>query len=136
MMSSVARRFSKIWTVVALLVAALASTAAYAQTDYFWNPPTGGTGAWDTTNATWSTVAAGPDDYIWSNSGNERANFTTPPGTVTLSNPITAYGIVITNATAGNYVIAGGGNILTLAGAGGVINNSVAATISAQIGGS
>src|SRR5882724_8259788 len=60
MMSLVARLYSSISTVIALLVAALASSAAHGQTDYFWNPPTGNTGSWDTTNTTWSTVAAGP----------------------------------------------------------------------------
>jgi fibronectin-binding autotransporter adhesin len=133
MMSSVARRCSIVFTVIALLIAALVSTAAYAQTDYFWNAPNGNTGSWDTINGTWSTVAAGPVDYTWTNSGSERANFGNTAGTVTLAGPITAYGV---NFSTANYVIAGGGNTLTLSGTGGVINNSVAATISAQIGGS
>src|SRR5262245_60686477 len=116
MMSLVARCCSTVCTVVALLVAALGSTAAHAQTDYFWNAPNGGTGAWDTSNVIWSTVAAGSTDYIWTNSGNERANFGNTAGTVTLSVPITAYGL---NFSTANYVIAGGGNTLTLSGTGG-----------------
>ncbi len=107
-------------------------TAAHAQTDYFWNPPTGSTGTWDATNPVWSTVATGPDDYTWSNSGSERANFGNTAGTVALGVPITAYGI---NFSTANYVISGGGNLLTLSGTGGVISTNVAAKISAQIGG-
>ena len=105
---------------------------ATAQTDYFFNAPNGGIGPWDTSTFNWSTVAAGPVNYIWTNSGNERANFGNTAGTVTLGTNITAFGI---NFTAANYVIAGGGNTLTLSGAGGVINSNVAATISAPIAG-
>src|SRR5215216_5405130 len=116
MVSLVTRRCLLASTFIVFLVAALASTAAHAQTDYYWNAPTGSTGTWDIVNGTWSTTAAGPVDYTWTNSGNERANFGNTGGTVTLGAPITANGI---NFLTANYVIAGGGNILTLSGTGG-----------------
>ncbi|HEX4413721.1 MAG TPA: autotransporter-associated beta strand repeat-containing protein, partial [Lacipirellulaceae bacterium] len=125
--------------VFAPILLALASIAQ-AQTDYFWMPPLGGNGTWDTSNfnLAWSDGGAnGAPDYIWQNNGNERANFGGGTGgvagTVTLGAPITAYGV---NFATANYVINGGGNTLTLVGPGGVINSNVAATINAQIAGS
>jgi fibronectin-binding autotransporter adhesin len=122
--------------VVAALFAAFVlgsvTATASAQTDYFWNAPTGSSGTWDTSTTDWSTVAAGPVNYTWTNSGLERANFGNTAGTVTLGTNITAYGI---NFNTANYIIAGGGNTLTLAGAGGVISAGVAATINAPIAG-
>src|SRR3954469_3117135 len=126
------RRYFVLAPIVVLVVAC----AAHAQIDYFWQAPTGGAGTWDNTNANWSSVVAGPLDYTWQSNGNERANFVdgtgTAAGTVTLGAPITAYGL---NFGTANYVIAGGGNTLTFTGPGGIINNSVAATINAQIAG-
>jgi autotransporter-associated beta strand protein len=110
----------------------LLTPAARAQTDYFWNAPTGGTGTWNLSTGNWSSTSAGPVNYTWANTGSERANFGNTAGTVTLGTNITADGI---NFTTANYILAGGGNTLTLAGAGGVINTNVAATISAAIGG-
>src|SRR3954468_8788460 len=113
-----------------LLLFAAISTAR-AQTDYFWNAPTGGSGPWDLTTGNWATTSAGPVNYAWGNTGNERANFGNPARTGPPGIGITAYGV---NITVTNYVIAGGGNILTLVGPGGPINSSVAASISAPIG--
>jgi autotransporter-associated beta strand protein len=118
--------------VVALAVIAFLAPAARAQTDYFWNAPNGGTNSWDLITQDWSTTSAGPVNYTWINSGSERANFGNTAGTVTLGTNITAYGI---NFTTANYILAGGGNTLTLAGTGGVINTNVAATINSAIGG-
>ncbi len=122
-----ARRF-----LVAALVAVLAiATAAQAQTDYYYNPPTGVDGTvntWDTTNLDWNdvnqTTPAFPvNDYTWANdtitNGGERANFGNTGGTVTLGNDISAYGI---NFNTNGYLIAGGGNVLMLYGPGGLIN--------------
>ncbi len=119
--------------VAALLAFFAVASAAQAQTDYYWNPTTGGVGTWDTPSTMWSDNSAVPLNYSWTNSGSERANFGNTGGTVTLGQNITAYGINITSA---GYVIAGGGNSLTLSGPGGVINNTVDATISAPIIGS
>src|SRR2546430_12336268 len=112
--------------VAASLVLFASISTAHAQTDYFWNAPTGGTGTWDPVTQNWATTSAGPVNYIWLNNGSERANFGNTAGTVTLGTGITAYGV---NITVANYVIAGGGNILTLVGPGGPINSSVAASI-------
>ena len=101
-------------------------TAVRAQTNYYWNAPTGAAGTWNTATSNWSTVAAGPVNYTWTNSGNERANFGNTAGTVTLGAPITAYGLVFSTT---GYTITG--NTLTLAGAGGIIDTgTVSATIS------
>src|SRR5262245_65972721 len=106
------------WAFVICVLFVFGAGISQAQTDYFWNQPNGGGGTWDTTTGNWSTVAGAlSNDYTWTNSGNERANFGNTLGTVTLGVPISAYGINITTAS---YVIAGGGNILTLTGAGGV----------------
>src|SRR5205823_6098741 len=99
----------------------LSAATAYGQTDYFWNPATGGSGNWDTSTVKWSTTAAGPVNYTWTNSGSERANFGNTAGTVTLGTNVSAFGI---NYSTASYIIAGGGNTLTLTGAGGVINDS------------
>jgi autotransporter-associated beta strand protein len=99
-----------------LVVLALAASPAPAQTDYYWNAPTGGTGTWDTTLQNWSTTTGGPVDYIWTNSGTERANFGNTAGTVTLGAAITAHGL---NFTTDGYIVLG--NDLTLAGTGGPV---------------
>ncbi len=128
-------------SLVATVAIVLATaTAARAQTDYFWNATgdisAGGTGTWDTVTPMWSDSAAGPLDYIWLNNGDERANFGDTAGTVTLGENISAYGI---NFNTTGYTIAGGGNVLTLTGAGGPINVNTGAaglaTISAQVDG-
>jgi fibronectin-binding autotransporter adhesin len=127
--------------VFALIFLALASIAN-AQTDYFWQAPVGSTGSWDNVNFNWSDALNGPQNYQWQSTGNERANFGggtgATAGTVTLTAPITAYGL---NFATANYVIAGGANPgggvfgLTLSGTGGVINSNVAASITAPIAG-
>jgi autotransporter-associated beta strand protein len=128
--------------VIALLAA---SAAARAQTNYFWVPTAGtlgGTGTWVTTNAQWSTTAAGTaQNYTWTNSGNEVANFTgsavAGPFTVTLGTNITANAIVFnnTNATNSTYNIVPGGFTLSLGGTGstGSITSTSSAVISAPI---
>ncbi len=50
-------------TSVALALLAISAAPAAAQTDYFWNAPTGGTGNWDLATANWGTAAAGPLNY-------------------------------------------------------------------------
>jgi autotransporter-associated beta strand protein len=139
MMSLVARRFSVVLFVIFLFAAALSTTAAYAQTDYNWNLPSGGTGTWDTSSINWNDPASGTaNNYQWLNTGSERANFANTAGTVTLGAPITAYGI---NLSVANYSIQGSvspnpPNLLTLSGAGGVISVSTGTdTIAAPIGG-
>ena len=66
---------------VALAALCLTAAPAAAQTDYWWNAPTGGVGNWDTTAIKWSTTNAAAPTYVWSNSGTERANIggTRPP---------------------------------------------------------
>jgi autotransporter-associated beta strand protein len=109
----------------------LTTPPAAAQTDYYWNAPNGGDGTWNLTNENWATTAGGPVNYIWTNSGNERANFGDTNGTVTLGTGITAYGL---NFTTGGYTITG--DTLTLAGTGGPIVTGGAATINSVINGS
>ncbi len=117
----------------ALLALALTAAPAAAQTDYFWNAPTGGTGTWDTATQLWSTTATGPVDYTWTNSRTERANFGNTGGIVSISSgPITAYGV---NFTADGYTI--GLGTLTLAGAGGLVSvgSGLTATINSTLAG-
>lgn len=116
----------------------LSSTTAWAQTDLFWNTSgSGGTGNWDVTiDGNWNnpTFGAGNNSFWQPNDGTLRANFANTAGTVTIIEPVTAYGV---NFSTANYVItSSGGNTLTLAGPGGVINSNVAALISAPIAGS
>jgi fibronectin-binding autotransporter adhesin len=117
----------------ALLALALTAAPAFAQTDYYWNAPTGGDGTWDTATQLWSTTTTGPVDYTWTNSGTERANFGNTAGTVTLGTGITAYGL---NFSTSGYTITS--NTLTLAGTGGgVIDTGTSnATINSVIAGS
>src|SRR4051812_16719207 len=72
----------------------IAAPASRAQTDFFWNAPNGGSGAWNTSTANWSTTATATPTYTWTNSGSERANFGNTAGTVTLGVNITAFGVV------------------------------------------
>lgn len=107
------------------------ATPAKAQTDYYWNAPTGGTGPWDLATLNWSTTVGGPVNYTWLNDGTERANFGDTAGTVTLSTGITAFGV---NFSTSGYIITG--DTLTLAGAGGVVNTSTFdATINSNLAG-
>src|SRR6059058_1371295 len=98
--------------VASIVVLLAAITAAHAQTDVFWNAPTGTSGTWQL-DSMWSTTAAGPNNYTWTNDGTERANFGNTGGIVTLGVPINTYGI---NFLVSGYTIAGGGNALTLTG--------------------
>jgi autotransporter-associated beta strand protein len=122
------------WIACLTLAASLfAGSRAAAQTDYYWNVPGGGgTAAWDTVTQNWTTTAVGGvNDYTWTSSGAERANFGNTAGTVTLATGITAYGL---NFASDGYIISG--NTLTLAGTGGVIDTGgVNATINSAIAG-
>jgi autotransporter-associated beta strand protein len=114
-----------------LLALLLTAAPVSAQTDYYWNAPTGGTGTWDTATQNWATAVDGPVNYTWLNNGNERANFGNTAGTVTLGTGITANGL---NFTTSGYTIAG--NTLTLAGTGEINTGSFNATLDSTIGGS
>ncbi len=138
--------------VATLVFLAVTVTAVHAQTDYYFNPPTGvdlvafpQINTWDLSNFDWNSVnqttpAIPSNNYVWQNdtvtNGGERANFGNTSGTVTLNNNISAYGI---NFNSAGYTIAGGGNVLTLYGPGGPINVNTgaagSATISAQVAG-
>jgi fibronectin-binding autotransporter adhesin len=105
------------------------NTPARAQTDFYWNQPGGGTGAWNTTTQNWSSVAgAGSNDHIWGNTGSERANFGNTAGTVTLGTGITVAGLVFTT---GGYTITG--NTLTMAGGGTIDTGANNETISSAL---
>jgi fibronectin-binding autotransporter adhesin len=119
-------------TICAAFVALVLTAAPVgAQTNYFWNAPTGGTETWDTATQRWSTTTGGPVDYTWTNSGLEIANFGNSAGTVTLGTGITTFGV---NFSVSGYTITG--NTLTLAGAGGVIDTGAFdATVNSIIAG-
>jgi autotransporter-associated beta strand protein len=118
--------------IAALALALCAGSEVRSQTDYFWNAPTGGTGTWNTTTQNWSSVAVGPVNYTWTNSGAERANFGNTAGTVTVAS-ISAYGI---NFLTSGYTIAS--STLTMTGTGGVIDvpSGMSETVSSVIAGS
>src|SRR5688572_24437330 len=118
---------SGVWP--SLLALILTATPAFAQTDYFWNAPNGGSGLWDATTI-WKTTAGGATDYTWLNNGNERANLGDNAGTVSVAaGGNTTFGL---NFTTGGYVINGG--TLTLAGTGGPVGVSTGtATINAAL---
>ena len=114
----------------ALIALFLSAAPAAAQADYWWNPPTGGSGTWNNPSM-WSDTSTAAPTYTWANTGFERANFGNTAGTVTLSAPTTAFGLVFTTT---NYTITG--NTLTLFGSGGDINTvgtAVTATINSVI---
>ena len=73
-------------SLIAAVIAVIAAvTAVQAQTDYYYNPPTGvdaTVNTWDTTNADWNTInqtspPTPANDYVWQNdtvtNGGERA---------------------------------------------------------------
>src|SRR5438270_4051994 len=95
---SVSRRLAAL--VLSAVALFLVSPAAFAQNDLFWNPPTGGTGAWDTTTVNWGPTNA-TATTAWPNTGNDRANFgntTTTAATVTVAaGGVNAYGINFLN---------------------------------------
>jgi fibronectin-binding autotransporter adhesin len=122
------------FAVASVAILAIA-TATYAQTDYYWNPPSGGSGTW-VNGGGWSSSPTGSLDHSWASDGTERANFGNTAGTVTIDPAgVTAYGI---NLNTASYIIgvAGQTNTVTLAGAGGVINATGAQTINAPLLGS
>src|SRR5438874_12789146 len=91
------RRRALVVAAAAAVVPAISQQSAHAQTDYFWNAPTGNSGAWDTVTQMWSSTTTGPVDHIWSNSGSERANFANGFGIVTLdAGGITSAGLIFT----------------------------------------
>jgi autotransporter-associated beta strand protein len=126
---------SRVIPVLAAGVVALATPApAAAQTNYYWNPPGGGAGAWDTVNLMWSTLPAGPLDYVWSNADVGIANFGgTAGGAITLdAGGITAFGL---NFTASGYSLSGGPLTLTGLGGGGINTGAFDVTIASIIAG-
>jgi autotransporter-associated beta strand protein len=118
---------------VALAATALTAAPASAQTNYFWNAPTGDTGTWDTSATNWSSTSGGPVDSTWPNTNSSRANFGNTAGTVTIApGGVTAFGV---NFLTTGYTITG--DTLTLAGTGGVIDTGgVNATVNSIIAGS
>lgn len=90
-----------------------------------------GSGAWTAgTTANWWN---GASNVVWSNGGQEIATFGAgngAAGIVTLSGGITADGVIFNPAGSGNYTLAGGGNVLTLAGP---ITANTSATINAPV---
>ncbi len=98
-----------------------------------WDPAadlsgSGGTGPWNLTNAFWSNGAV---DSVWSNAGNNTAQFGLTPGTVTLGAGITAGGLNF------NVDMTVTGNTLTLGGATPTVNvgGGVTATVSSALAG-
>jgi autotransporter-associated beta strand protein len=86
---------------------------------YYWdsdsdglNAVVGGTGFWDTTSAQWDTDNDNTNDTndVWTSSGASIALFAGDAGTVTLTEPVTAGGLIY---DASGYVVTGG--TLTLA---------------------
>lgn|GEM_PF-4455873 len=105
-----------------------------------WDADTGSVGAqdgggiWDTANANWWTGAA---NATWNNATPDQAIFGAASGvagTVTLGSAITAGNITFNAPGAGNYVIAGVGNTLTLSGSPTIAAN-VNATLAAPLAG-
>ncbi len=87
---------------------------------------TGGTGIWDTVTANWD---AGVSPHLaWNNSNNDTAFLGGTAGLITLAEPMTIGGLVITSA----YTITN--NILTF-GVAGTISNTAAATIASVLAG-
>lgn len=129
LLSGASSRFHSVVAVIAFLALALTAEKAHAQTDYFWNAGTGGVGNWDITTQFWSTLATGPNDYTWINSGLEIANFGDTAGTVTLTVPITAHSLKFTTS---GYIITG--STLTLSN-GGVDSGAGVVTINSIIAG-
>ncbi len=70
------------------------SSTAFAQSTYYWNPTTGGSGTWDTTTTMWSTTPVGPLDTVWNNTNNDSAIFR---GGITGDITVDAGGISVQN---------------------------------------
>jgi autotransporter-associated beta strand protein len=122
----------------ALGCATLAVSSASAA-DLFWSAngtTQGGAGTWNTADARWGTVAAGPYGTIWDNANNDTAIFGSTGGAISLGTNITAGGLTFNT---NGYSISAG-NTLTLAGASTPIINVVTsghtATINSIIAGS
>ena len=88
---------------------------------------TGGTGTWTDGLGNWNT---GSGDTIWNSATPDSAIFGGTAGTVTLGGAVTVGNMVFNSG----YILAGGGNTLTLSNS--TITVSTSATISAAIGGS
>ncbi len=68
-----------------VFIASILSPSVFAQTGYFFQSPSGGTGNWKTGVQNWgSTSTTNPPDHTWLSDGSERANFSTAAGTVTI----------------------------------------------------
>ncbi|MDI1314469.1 MAG: hypothetical protein PSV43_20060, partial [Prosthecobacter sp.] len=88
---------------------------------------TGGTGTWTDGLGNWNT---GSGDTIWSSATPDSAIFGGTAGTVTLGGAVTVGNMVFNSG----YILAGGGNPLTLSNS--TITANTTATISAALGGS
>lgn len=98
----------------ALGCATLAVSSASAA-DVLWSAngsTQGGAGTWNTADARWGTVAAGPYGTIWDNANNDTAIFGSTGGAISLGTNITAGGLTFNT---NSYSISAG-NTLTLAG--------------------
>lgn len=110
------RRFYR-WGIRTFYVVAILSClslSARAQTGYFWQSPTGGSGTWKTGVLNWGSSSAGAQDHTWLSDGSERANFSTTGGVVTIdAGGVTTNGI---NFNTNGYTITGPGALNWFAG--------------------
>jgi hypothetical protein len=86
------------------------------QPTYYWNPPAGGTGNWNTSDPNWSTSPLGPANQAWSNTGGTApydAVFGGSSGIVSLTNDIVAN---IVHFDTSSYVMQQPGGALTVNG--------------------
>ena len=106
---------SELLTIAVLFSSAFAAFAA----DLYWNAPTGGTGAWDTVNTTWSTTATGPNDTIWNNANGDNAIMLGATGgnIAVESTGITVGNLTLEIAAAPAYDFTAGGGPITFVGA-------------------
>lgn len=110
---------------LAVAVVGMLCGRSSAQTTLFWSgngTTQGGAGTWNTTDARWGTVAAGPYTTVWNNANIDSANFGGTASTaVTMAGPITVntittaiggftIGITSTNGTAANTLNFSGTN--------------------------
>jgi autotransporter-associated beta strand protein len=123
---------------VGLLIACiclLTATTSSAVT-YYWNPPSGGTGNWNTTDTLWGTVDTGSPTIVWSAGSTDTAVFDLYNGageTVAVDTGGISAGALSFNVS--GYTIAGPG-ILTLTTNSITVFGGKTATISANLAGS
>jgi len=133
-----------------ILMAHAASAASF-----YWDADTAtalnqnGDGNWNTTGNTWTAASGDNINIPWANGagntvfiGNAAGagySNAAAPGTITLTEPVTAFAISMSSGQTGSYVINGeGANILTLAGVGAYLGNNnggTTLTVNAPIAG-